>query len=105
MGMLDSRERHVKMLRSTGCRKFTGCTIIIGAVVIMVPQNACLHFFPGSVPRRSRQKKKVGVRDQKEPEGPFFENQGFPFLGLSHLFVTSIWMMKLERKTRKVQAA
>lgn len=38
-------------------------------------------------------------------QGISLENQGFPFLGVSHLFVTSIWIMKLERKTRKVQAA
>lgn len=47
----------------------------------------------------------MGVGGSGRARRSVFEKQGFPYLGLSHLFVTSICTMKLERKTRKVQDA
>lgn len=71
----------------------------------MVPQNTCLHSLWVSAKGEVSKGRKWVSGIRKNQRAHFFENQGFPFLGLSHLFVTSIWMVKLERKTRKVQAA
>lgn len=48
--------------------------------------------------------RKCGLGVWKSP-GLSLETQGFLCVGVAHLYVTSIWIMKLERKTRKVQAA
>lgn len=79
----------------------------MGAAVITVPQNTDFHFLSGSVSEAKGKsaKEESGCWGSERARWSVFENQGFPYVGLSHLFVTSIWMMKLERKTRKVQAA
>lgn len=68
---------------------------------LLVPQNKCFHFLWFSALSRGSSERKCGFRGLEEPGDLFWRIRGFPFLGVSHLFVTSIWIMKLERKTRR----
>lgn len=66
------------------------------AVIITSSQNT--YFLCRSEARGKWEKEDNVGGGSGRARGSVFENQ------LSHLFVTSIWTMKMERKTRKVQA-
>lgn len=102
--LLESRDRHVKMLGSTGYRKSTGCLVVSWAVIIMVPRT---HISISSVGLCQREvgKRRKWVSGIRKTKRVHFLRIRAAFSGLFYLFVTSIWMMKLERKTRNVQAA
>lgn len=102
--LLESRDRHVKKLGTTGYSLSTGCLVVSWAVIIMVPRT---HISISSVDWCQREigKRRKWVLGIRKTKRAHFLRIGTSFSGLFYLFVTSIWMMKLERKTRNVQAA
>lgn len=76
------------------------CTKMRAEIITLEDVGECLKL------RGRHRRKKVWVMGQEgQRTGSTKRSQRCSCLVLSHLFVTSIWMVKLDRKTRKVQAA